>query len=60
MSEIWSDEFICPTCGEDLEEWEEHIYECKECGTMIDVEIFEVVEAEEIEKEHESGGSDER
>jgi transposase len=27
---------ICPFCGEEMKHWNQGIYECEECGTMID------------------------
>ncbi|WP_306792897.1 hypothetical protein [Neobacillus paridis] len=32
---------ICPICGEEMEHWNQGIYECKECGAMIDISIFD-------------------
>ncbi|MEK5069793.1 hypothetical protein [Sporosarcina sp. FSL K6-1508] len=35
------DEILCPSCGEEMKHWNQGIYECKECGTMIDGDIFD-------------------
>jgi ribosomal protein L37AE/L43A len=35
------DEIFCPSCGEEMEHWNQGIYECEECGTMIDSSIYE-------------------
>jgi tRNA(Ile2) C34 agmatinyltransferase TiaS len=32
------DDVICPVCGEDMKHWNQGIYECKDCGTMIAIE----------------------
>lgn len=29
------DEGICPACGEDIQHWNQGIYECTECGAMV-------------------------
>lgn len=26
---------ICPICGEEMEHWNQGIYECLECGLML-------------------------
>ena len=29
---------VCPACGEDeMTHWNQGIYECNECGTMLDL-----------------------
>ena len=40
-------EDFCPACGEEMKEWHNGIYECDECGNMIDLEIFNDEELEE-------------
>lgn len=35
------DDFFCPSCGEAMKHWNQGIYECKDCGTMIDSSIFD-------------------
>lgn len=35
------DGYICPICGEDMEYWENRIYECPDCGTMINEDDIE-------------------
>ena len=32
---------FCPSCGEEMNSWQGDIYECENCGNMIDVEVFE-------------------
>ncbi len=27
--------YMCPLCGEEMEHWNQGIYECNECGSMI-------------------------
>ncbi|MFS1513959.1 hypothetical protein VQL36_16155 [Chengkuizengella sp. SCS-71B] len=34
------DEIFCPSCGEEMNHWNQGIYEC-ECGCMIDGEVYE-------------------
>lgn len=34
-------EVFCPSCGEEMEYWNQGIYECKDCGTMIDGSMFD-------------------
>ena len=34
---------FCPNCGDEMREWQGSIYECEECGNMIDADIFEEV-----------------
>ncbi|WP_263315956.1 hypothetical protein [Bacillus swezeyi] len=34
-------EFFYPAYGEEMKHWNQEIYECRECGTMIDSLIFE-------------------
>jgi ribosomal protein L37AE/L43A len=34
----------CPFCGEEMEHWNQGIYECEECEVMIDGEVLEEVE----------------
>ncbi|WP_276310386.1 hypothetical protein [Bacillus sp. TYF-LIM-B05] len=34
-------EIFCAACGEEMKHWNQEIYECKECGTMIDSLFFE-------------------
>ncbi|WP_268324254.1 hypothetical protein [Bacillus haynesii] len=43
------DGLFCPACGEEVKHWNQGIYECKECGTMIDSLIFEEDEEEDDE-----------
>ncbi|WP_017470640.1 hypothetical protein [Amphibacillus jilinensis] len=34
-------EYICPQCGEDeMKFWNMDIYECKECGAMIPLDVL--------------------
>lgn len=35
------EEIFCPACGEEMEHWNQGIYECKDCETMIDSSIFD-------------------
>ena len=37
----------CPMCGGKLEEWHNDIYECKDCESMYDLEVFEELEEKE-------------
>ncbi|EUJ42455.1 hypothetical protein MCOL2_20992, partial [Listeria fleischmannii FSL S10-1203] len=30
-----------PSCGEEMEKWDNTVYECPDCGVMIDSDIFE-------------------
>ncbi|MDM8098680.1 hypothetical protein [Oceanobacillus oncorhynchi] len=40
-------ENICPACGEaEMENWNMGIYECPECGNMMDGEILEEIYGE--------------
>jgi len=32
---------FCPSCGEEMVHWNQGIYECKECGSMIDNDAFD-------------------
>ena len=32
---------MCIACGGDLSHWGQGIYECKDCGNMVDGDIFE-------------------
>ena len=32
---------LCPFCGGEMEEWNQGIYECTECGNMVDDSIYE-------------------
>lgn len=32
---------ICFVCGGDLKHWNQGIYECRDCGNMVDEDIFE-------------------
>ncbi|WP_217807168.1 phage terminase large subunit family protein [Tuberibacillus sp. Marseille-P3662] len=32
---------MCPVCGDEMEHWNQGIYECSECGVMIDSEAME-------------------
>lgn len=34
-------EEICPSCGGDLKHWNQGIYECEDCGSMIDGDVLE-------------------
>jgi DNA-directed RNA polymerase subunit N (RpoN/RPB10) len=38
---------LCLACGEEMNEWHNEIYECNECGNMIDSEIFDDEELNE-------------
>lgn len=35
---------ICPFCGGEMEEFNQGIYECKDCENMMDSEIFDEME----------------
>lgn len=35
------DEYFCPACGEEMKQWQGSIYECNDCGNMIDMDIFD-------------------
>lgn len=35
------EEGVCPICGGDIEHWNQGIYECKDCGSMLDGDVFE-------------------
>lgn len=35
---------ICPNCGEEMEHWNQGIYECPSCGYMADGEVLEECE----------------
>lgn len=35
------DEMFCPACGGDMKHWNQGIYECKDCGNMMDGDFFE-------------------
>lgn len=34
-------ELYCPSCGDEMEHWNQGIYECKDCGVMIDGDILD-------------------
>ncbi len=34
------DVLFCPSCGEEMVSWYDSIYECEECGAMVDEDIF--------------------
>lgn len=38
----------CHACGGDLIEWLNDIYECEDCGNMLDLSVFEEVEESEV------------
>lgn len=40
------DEIYCPICGEEMEQWHGDIFECIDCGIMIDIEIFKDTEGD--------------
>lgn len=44
-----NESIFCPSCGEEMKIWHNDIYECEECGNMIDAEIFMPEEWEEFE-----------
>lgn len=46
----FGDEMLCPSCGEPMSEWDYSVYECLECGTMIDTDIF-VEDIEDTEED---------
>ena len=35
------DDLICPACGDDLDHWNQGIYECRSCDYMVDSSIFD-------------------
>lgn len=37
-------EYYCPGCGDEMTHWNQGIYECDECGLMIDAEAQEGAE----------------
>lgn len=32
---------FCPACGELMSSWQGDIYECEDCGNMVDIDVFE-------------------
>lgn len=35
---------LCPSCGDETKHWNQGIYECKDCGVMVDGDCLEEVE----------------
>jgi ribosomal protein L37AE/L43A len=35
------EDIICPSCGDEMEHWNQGIYECEDCGVMLDGDCLE-------------------
>lgn len=35
------DPIFCPSCGGEMEEWHNEIFECEDCQTMIDLNALD-------------------
>ncbi|WP_194287443.1 hypothetical protein [Gracilibacillus oryzae] len=35
--------YICPLCGEEMKHWNQGIYECPDCGNMMDGDDLEEI-----------------
>lgn len=46
ISRLLIQEGICPSCGGDMNHWNQGIYECEGCGAMIPLD--EIDEEDEI------------
>lgn len=47
-----NERIICPLCGGDMSQWSNSIYECEDCGSMVDIDIFDVEEVGEWNTKH--------